>query len=141
MNSDVSSKLLTADGTPLKVSLRRSLRRNKLRALGLILPAFLFLLFLFVLPIGSLLSRSVDDSLSNLQLPLTFGFFSNWDRETLPEEDLFHAMYLDLFTLNKFFIGNDKALNVDVTDPGWWIRIPEKGPYKPSITGINPAWN
>ena len=141
MNSDVSSKLLTADGTPLKVSLRRSLRRNKLRALGLILPAFLFLLFLFVLPIGNLLSRSVDDSLSNLQLPLTFGFFSNWDRETLPEEDLFHAMYLDLFTLNKFFIGNDKALNVDVTDPGWWIRIPEKGPYKPSITGINPAWN
>ena len=141
MNSDASSPLITADGIPLKVSLRRSLRRNKLRALALVLPAFLFLLIVFVLPIGSLLGRSVDDSLSNLQLPLTFAFFEKWDLETIPEEELFHAIYLDLSTLNKFFVKNSKASNIDPSDPGWWIQIPDKGPYKKSIIAINSAWN
>ena len=41
--------ILTADGTPLKVSLRRSMRRSKTRALVLVLPAFLFLVLVFIL--------------------------------------------------------------------------------------------
>ncbi len=141
VSSGMSSPLLTADGIPLKVSLRRSLRRNKLRALGLIVPAFVFLLVVFILPIGSLLSRSVDDSLSNVQLPLTFSFFNNWDRESLPDEELFRAIYFDLATLNKFFIENNSGSVVDPSDPGWWVQIPEKGPYKQAITKINPAWS
>ena len=39
-----SAPILTADGVPLKVSLKRSMRRSKIRALILVLPAFLFLL-------------------------------------------------------------------------------------------------
>ena len=43
-----SAPILTADGVPLKVSLKRSMRRSKIRALLLILPAFYFFLsFLF----------------------------------------------------------------------------------------------
>ncbi|HIC26171.1 MAG TPA: ABC transporter permease, partial [Gammaproteobacteria bacterium] len=64
--------LLTADGTPLKVSLARSLRRSKLRGTLLVLPALLFLIIIFVVPIAQLLSRSVDDTLVNKALPRTF---------------------------------------------------------------------
>ena len=52
--------LRTADGLPLKVKLRRSARRSRLTAVGFVLPLFAFTLFTFLIPIGSLLYRSVN---------------------------------------------------------------------------------
>ena len=137
-----SAPILTADGIPLRVSLRRSMRRSKLRALALVLPAFLFLVTVFILPIGNLLTRSVDDALINHQLPLTFSLIETWDRDqqSLPEEALFESVYLDLTTINKFLIANNTGANVDVSDAAWWLKIPPKGPYKDSIVQINPRW-
>ena len=135
-----SAPILTADGIPLRVSLKRSMRRSKLRALILVLPAFLFLLIVFILPIGNLLIRSVDDSMVNYQFPLTFSLIENWDRQSLPEEVLFEALYLDFTTVNKFFIANNAGASVDSSDAGWWLKIPAKGPYKNAIVKINPKW-
>ena len=135
-----SAPILTADGIPLRVSLKRSMRRSKLRALILVLPAFLFLLIVFILPIGNLLIRSVDDSMVNYQFPLTFSLIENWDRQSLPEEVLFEALYLDFTTVNKFFIANNAGASVDSSDAGWWLKIPAKGPYKDAIVKINPKW-
>jgi len=140
-NSSVASKpLLTADGIPLKVSLQRSMRRNKLRAIGLVLPPLLFLLSLFIIPIGNLLTRSVDDKLINYQLPLTFRVIEKWDRQTLPEEELFDAMSFDLATINKLLITNNSGTQVDPDDSGWRVKIPKRGPYKEPILKINPIW-
>jgi len=137
-----SAPILTADGIPLRVSLRRSMRRSKLRALALVLPAFLFLVIVFILPIGNLLTRSVDDTLINHQLPLTFSLIETWDRDqqSLPEEALFESVYLDLTTINKFLIANNTGASVDVSNAAWWLKIPPKGPYKESIVQINPRW-
>ena len=137
-----SAPILTADGIPLRVSLRRSMRRSKLRALALVLPAFLFLVIVFILPIGNLLTRSVDDALINHQLPLTFSLIETWDRDqqSLPEEALFESVYLDLTTINKFLIANNTGASVDVSNAAWWLKIPPKGPYKESIVEINPRW-
>ena len=137
-----SAPILTADGIPLRVSLRRSMRRSKLRALALVLPAFLFLVIVFILPIGNLLTRSVDDALINHQLPLTFSLIETWDRDqqSLPEEALFESVYLDLTTINKFLIANNTGASVDVSNAAWWLKIPPKGPYKESIVQINPRW-
>ena len=135
-----SAPILTADGIPLRVSLKRSMRRSKLRALILVLPAFLFLLIVFILPIGNLLTRSVDDSMVNYQLPLTFSLIENWDRQSLPEEVLFEAFYRDFTTVNKFFIANNAGASVDSSDAGWWLKIPAKGPYMDAIVNINPKW-
>lgn len=132
--------LLTADGTPLKVSLQRSMRRNKLRATMLVLPPLLFLLLMFVLPIGNLLTRSVDDQLINHQLPMTFRLIEKWDGQTLPDEELFEAVYFDLGTINKFLIANNTGSQVDLEDPGWHVEIPKRGPYKEHILQINPRW-
>ena len=100
-SSSLTPPLLTADGTPLKVSLKRSMRRSKFKAMGLVLPPLLFLLLLFIIPIGNLLTRSVDDQLINFQMPLTFRLIENWDRQTLPEEELFKNVFYDLATINK----------------------------------------
>ena len=137
-----SAPILTADGIPLRVSLRRSMRRSKLRALALVLRAFLFLVIVFILPIGNLLTRSVDDALINHQLPLTFSLIETWDRDqqSLPEEALFESVYLDLTTINKFLIANNTGASVDVSNAAWWLKIPPKGPYKESIVQINPRW-
>ena len=132
--------LLTADGTPLKVSLKRSMRRSKLKAMGLVLPPLFFLLLLFIIPIGNLLTRSVDDQLINFQMPLTFRLIENWDRQTLPEEDLFKNVFYDLATINKFLISKNIGSKVDLEDIGWFVRIPKRGPYKEPILKINPQW-
>ena len=135
-----SAPILTADGIPLKVSLRRSMRRSKTRALILVLPAFLFLVLVFILPIGNLLTRSVDDTLVNWQFPLTFKMVGDWDRQDLPKEELYEALFIDLTTVNKFFIQDNTGAGVNPSDPAWWITVPPKGPYKEAIIQINPAW-
>ena len=132
--------LLTADGTPLKVSLKRSMRRSKLKAIGLVLPPLFFLLLLFIIPIGNLLTRSVDDKLINFQMPLTFRLIENWDRQTLPDEELFKNVFYDLATINKFLISKNIGSEVDLEDSGWFVRIPKRGPYKEPILKINPQW-
>ena len=132
--------LLTADGTPLKVSLKRSMRRSKLKAIGLVLPPLFFLLLLFIIPIGNLLTRSVDDKLINFQMPLTFRLIENWDRQTLPEEELYKNVFYDLATINKFLISKNIGSEVDLEDSGWFVRIPKRGPYKEPILKINPQW-
>jgi putative spermidine/putrescine transport system permease protein len=73
-------------------------------------------------------------------LPLTFSLIENWDRQSLPEEVLFEALYLDFTTVNKFFIANNAGASVDSSDAGWWLKIPAKGPYKNAIVKINPKW-
>ena len=71
--------LLTNDGVPLKDSLRKSLRRSKIRSFLLILVPLLFVLTLFVAPIGSLLSRSVDDVSINEVFHQTFAEYEIWE--------------------------------------------------------------
>ena len=62
-----NTPLLAADGTPLRQSLSRSLRRQKLRALFLIAPLLVFVMLTFVVPIGNMLFRSVqNDIVSNI---------------------------------------------------------------------------
>ena len=45
---DSQGQLLTNDGVPLKESLRKSLRRTKIRSSLLLLPPLLFLLIMFI---------------------------------------------------------------------------------------------
>jgi putative spermidine/putrescine transport system permease protein len=135
-----NAPLLTADGTPLKVGLQRSLRRSKLKAAGLVFPPLLFLIVLFIVPIGDLLTRSVDDTRINYQLPLTFALIDNWDRKELPDESLYEAVFLDLSSINKFLIKDNFGAAVDPKDPAWTVSIPRKGPYRDAILEIAPDW-
>ncbi len=90
--------MLAADGSPLKQSLARSLRRQKLRALLLIAPLFLFVMFSFIIPIASMLFRSVENGIVERTLPLTVEALGNWDESSgeLPDEEVFDAFVRDM---------------------------------------------
>jgi hypothetical protein len=60
MMQAAAGPMLAADGTPLKASLRRALRAQKMRALMLVGPLLVFVLVTFLFPIGDMLLRSVD---------------------------------------------------------------------------------
>ena len=99
---DSKGQLLTNDGVPLKESLRKSLRRTKIRSFLLLLTPLLFLLIMFVGPIGSLLSRSIDDININTVLPQTFAQYELWeDKSILPSEEMFAAVINDIRITHK----------------------------------------
>ncbi|SIT87828.1 putative spermidine/putrescine transport system permease protein [Yoonia rosea] len=94
-----SGPMLAADGRPLKESLGRALRRQKLRALALIAPLLFFVLLTFVIPIVSMLIRSVDNEIVENTLPGAVPALAAWDSETqdMPSEDVYQNMFFDLF--------------------------------------------
>ena len=90
--------VLAADGTPLKRSLARALRVQKTRALLLIAPLLVFVLISFIIPIGSMLLRSVENSLVEETLPTTVPLLANWDASAgeLPGEEIYAALAADM---------------------------------------------
>ncbi len=90
--------VLAADGTPLKTSLNRALRRQKIRALMLVAPLLLFVLLTFVVPIGDMLLRSVRNQIVSDTIPLTIVELASWDASTgdLPSEAVYDALAHDL---------------------------------------------
>ncbi len=96
--TDATGPMMAADGRPLKASLNRALRRQKLRALALIAPLLVFIMFTFIIPIGQMLFRSVENQIVSDVLPTTVAALENWDAETgqAPDEDVFYALTQDL---------------------------------------------
>ena len=149
LENTASGPLLTVDGTPLKVSLARSLRRSKLRGALLVLPAMLFLITIFVVPIAQLLSRSVDDTLVNRALPRTFVAFESWNRQSLPAEAMFEAIFLDITTGEKYTVGK-ATTRMNYEKPGWRSLIKKSGrkfkkkikgpPYRDAMIKIDKRW-
>ncbi|SFN54690.1 putative spermidine/putrescine transport system permease protein [Roseovarius lutimaris] len=89
--------VLAADGTPLKRSLRRALRAQKLRALALIAPLLIFVLLTFIAPIADMLFRSVENQIVGRTLPMTVEELRDWDGEGTPADSVYRALYFDLF--------------------------------------------
>ncbi|MGM0701235.1 MAG: ABC transporter permease [Pseudomonadota bacterium] len=96
MSHSSSEPLTTADGVPLKVSLRRAVRRSKLKALLLVSPLLAFLIIAFAMPIFDMLWRSVDNPEVSTHLSRTVDALQGWDGESLPEEPVFAALVEDL---------------------------------------------
>ena len=90
--------MLAADGPPLKQSLARSLRNQKLRALALIAPLLIFVLISFVLPIANMLFKSVENDIVINTIPLTVEALQDWDVATgeLPDEEVYAAFVSDM---------------------------------------------
>ena len=96
--SPPSGPVLAADGRPLKASLRRALRREKMRAMLLIAPLLLFILITFVIPIGQMLFRSVENQIVSDVLPRTTKALDGWSFNdgAAPDEDVFFALTQDM---------------------------------------------
>ena len=100
MNTQTSNqRLLAADGRPLKQSLSRALRRQKMRALLLVTPLLIFVLVTFVLPIGNMLFRSVQNDIVSNVMPYTVNALKDWtaNNKKNQSEAVFKAAFFDFF--------------------------------------------
>jgi len=90
--------MLAADGTPLKRSLRRALRAQKMRALALIAPLLIFVLVTFIAPIADMLFRSVENDIVSDTLPRTAKVIQGYDYKAggMPDESILAAFTYDL---------------------------------------------
>ena len=139
----------TADGVPLRISLRRAQRRSKLRAFALVAPLLAFILLTFVLPIAFMLYRAIENPEIVQNLPRTSAALTRWDGRDLPDEATYAALAADLKetqkTKNTGLVG--KRLNYEI--PGSRSKIiktgrdverAEGGPWKEVFLKSDPLW-
>jgi len=90
---------LAADGTTgpaLADQLRRVERRKRLRAIALTLPLLIFLAVTFLVPLGALLVRAVENPEVAGTLGRTGQALAGWDRQAAPPDAAYAALLADL---------------------------------------------
>ena len=154
VSNSSTNVLLSADGTPLKKSLKRSLRQQKMRALLLIAPLLIFILVAFIMPIVSMLSRSVENELVGKTLPLTVQSIQSWDALSgeLPDESVYKAFAQDIQNAAKAKVHTKVALRLNYEKSGiaslfkktarkakkWDIAT--DGPFKEKLIKVHKGW-
>ncbi len=146
--------VLAADGTPLKRSLNRALRMQKLRALALIAPLLIFVLITFISPIIQMLWRSVENEIVAETLPLTVEALKDWDEKSgqLPPEPVYAAFVRDMkvAVANKLHTRLGTRLNYEQTGISSLFRKTGRkikkwdpdtdGPFKEKLIKVNKGW-
>ncbi|HHB80602.1 MAG TPA: ABC transporter permease, partial [Aliiroseovarius sp.] len=152
--TQASGPVLAADGIPLKQSLARSLRRQKLRALLLIAPLLLFVLVSFLIPIFSMLFRSVENSIVADTLPRTVVAIADWDATSgeLPDEAVYAAFAQDMIEAvkEKRHTRLGSRLNYEQTGMSSMFRTSGRkikkldpiadAPFKDKLIAIHKGW-
>ncbi len=88
--------MANAAAPALKARLRRAERGRTLRALGLVAPLALFLLFTFFAPIGQMLFRAVHDPIVSDALPDSAAALRAWDGIGAPPDTVHDALLREL---------------------------------------------
>ncbi len=151
MSKATDEVMRTADGVPLKVSLRRASIRGRIRALSLAVPLLGFILVAFLLPIGDMLFRSVDNRIVPSILPRTVIAIEHWDPQSaeVPGEDVFKALALDMRTAFEEKTLGRVGRRLNYEKPGMSSLFRKSGrraariadpPYREQILRIDKRW-
>ena len=137
------------DAGGLRRALRRSRRREQLRAAALVLPLFLFLAACFVVPIGAMLSRGVVDTDITRILPAVTAALKNWDGRDLPAESAYAALIADIRTAREAGTLASAATRLNYDVPGFRTLLFSAGRQLPAelngsardaLIGIDAKW-
>ena len=95
--------LTLAPSLPLNLAsqLQRAERRKKVFAISLTLPLLLFLLATFIIPIGALLTRAVENPEVASTLGRTAQALYSWDRTSAPPDAAYAALIEDLSAIKE----------------------------------------
>lgn len=137
MSRATDEVMRTADGVPLKTSLQRALLRNRVRALLLVTPLLGFLLVAFLLPIGDMLFRGVDNRIVASVLPRTAVAVQDWnpDGADLPDERVFEALVHDMQAAFKDRTLGRVARRLNYEKPGMSSLFRKSGKRAARIAG------
>ncbi|MDA9618779.1 ABC transporter permease [bacterium] len=142
-------QILSSDGIPLEQSLKKAERKNKLKAVLLVAPLFLFILIIYVFPIGDMLFRSVDDRMITKMLPKTYTAIEKWDGKDLPDEQVYEALYQDLAYLKETKTYGKIIARLNYEKGGFSSLIKktvrklgkfEEGDYKTQFIKVHKRW-
>lgn len=139
--------LRTHDGRPLKAALARASRRMRIRAFVLVVPLLAFILFTFVLPIGQMLFRSVNNTQFSTNMPEVSRWFAANGSAT-PDEAAYAALAADLANAakNRTIGSVGTRINYDVAGTRSLFtatgRVAAKlePPFQAALLAQNPDW-
>jgi putative spermidine/putrescine transport system permease protein len=147
--SSPNSPLATADGTPLKISLRRVERAQKIRSFLFIVPTLAFILLAFLIPIADMLIRSAYTPEVADRLPKTIKALEAWDGTGLPGEPAYHALAQEMVLLKKQRTLGKVSLLMNYEKSGMRSLIQKtgrkvvkikEGPFKEKMIEIDDRW-
>ena len=147
--SSETQKILTTDGIPLEVSLKKAEKKNKIKAFLLVAPLLLYLIITYVFPIGEMFLRSIDDKMVTKMLPKTFIAMEQWNGRELPPEEVFEAFYLDYKILVKEKTFGKLATQLNYEKNGFKSILKKlarkqkkfkEGNYKEQIMKVHKRW-
>ena len=137
-------------GLTLKQKLARAERINRLKAQGLILPLLVFLVVVFILPIGILLYKSVENPEVVSSLPRTVAAIATWDGRGLPDEAAYKALSLDLAEARKQQTIGDLSKRLNMELAGYRSLMAKTGralpfkqepaSYKSALESLDERW-
>jgi len=137
------------DAAGLRRALRKSRRREQLRAAALVLPLFVFLAACFVVPIGAMLSRGVIDTDIARILPNVTTALKSWDGRELPPEASFAAMIADVRAAREAGALASAATRLNYDVPGFrtllfttgrQLPAEQAGSARDTLIGIDSKW-
>ncbi|MEM6665466.1 MAG: ABC transporter permease [Pseudomonadota bacterium] len=146
--SSSDEPLRAADGTPLKKRLAISMRRARFRAFLLTAPLLVFILLTFILPIGQMLGRSVNNDTFPANMPRVTEAIQVWDGETLPDESIFEAMVMDIREAREARTIGRVATRVNYDAPGTRSAFTKAGrraarmeaPFTDALIAVDDEW-
>jgi putative spermidine/putrescine transport system permease protein len=141
---------LPHDSRNLKRRLRRAELRQRLKAYGLILPLFVFMLLTFLVPIGLMLFNSVSDPVVADALPRSAPLLRAMPAEQgVPDEPVFAALAADMKESVEAQTASRIASRLNYEESGLRtlfmkttrrLGAVEQGPWKPAFLDADPAW-
>lgn len=105
-------------GADLARQLRRAQRRQQWRAAALTAPLLLFLLVFFLVPLGSLLVRAVENPEVADAVPATARALAGWDGSTPPPAAAYAAIAADLAAITETARAGALARRLNSEAPG-----------------------
>ena len=133
----------------LKKQLRRNERRKEGIAFLLVVPAFLYLVVNFVVPVAIILFKAVDNREVSSSLTRTTDALAEWDGREIPGEAAFVALAADLREAEKAYTLHTVATRLNSTKSGFqallWqtvrkLRDAEPESFKSHLIATNKKW-
>lgn len=94
--AETSSGPIVINGVPLREQLSKAEHKKKMTALFLVAPLLIFIVITFIVPIGNMLWRSVDNPRMVSLMPHLVEALNEWDGKELPPESLFQTAFEEI---------------------------------------------
>ncbi len=137
------------DDKQLQKRLDKAMFKSRLRAFLLVLPLLLFLLIVFIIPIGYFLFQGIYDNTFSSTMPKSTEVLAQWDGKSEPTEEMFAALAADMTIARENKTIGKVATRVNREKPGSRSLFTStarkvaklEAPYKESLPGVKKKWN